>query len=664
MKYINRNLITLKFVLFLFFGGIGCIYPFLPLHMTAKGLSVDEKKIVSLVAPCIALLGPAVAGPLADKLAGGTGGTPRSKTGKYLRVMIAICFILSAILYWLLMVVPTIVRNHHSTTVGLVCGSAGGEIIVEKCIPGKPCSEWEAEGIAIFHVTNCTYSCETVSYHPTTITPEQDTSASADYEEHYDEAAIGSGEGPIEAFYSKNSNATHSKHTPLQHVPHPHLCYTNEENQTYCHVYSLHSKPVRLRVPLKRLSNESNSGVCKYPISGDFHCRMGPQFDHNNTIDLNSACNPIIKCIVHNPYNKSNSVFIESACSVNTSSFWWYLVIRSIADIFPAAAVALLGAAIIIATRETSTGRGDVGKQFAVGALGLAIFAPIIGAIDSFIVAFSIYSVFMVIGALILLIDYNMPLSPPEWWWHTRCGLLAVPMSSIRKYGLEIAALALVLLLLGIFWNGIDPYLPWHIIDMSGDGVNIGLTITVGALPAVLFFIFIEKIVDYCGHTNLLIAAFAFYIIHYTALSCIECPWLLLLCEALEIFTLHITWVTAVLYLRHLVPRRFTASGQALPVITHFCLGRLIGGLIGGLAYPRTKYRVVEVYEGFASAAAIIAIIYFSLYHFYLKPKYAAPVAEAERPSPALIQSVNGNGAYTPLRVYHNGKAKKGQFKY
>lgn len=129
-----------------------------------------------------------------------------------------------------------------------------------------------------------------------------------------------------------------------------------------------------------------------------------------------------------------------------------------------------------------------------------------------------------------------MPLSPPEWWWHTRCGLLAVPMSSIRKYGLEIAALAVVLLLLGIFWNGIDPYLPWfvlnirlhngikshynllyrHIIDMSGDGVNIGLTITVGALPAVLFFIFIEKIVDYCGHTNLLIAAFAFYIIHYT----------------------------------------------------------------------------------------------------------------------------------------------------
>jgi len=54
-----------------------------------------------------------------------------------------------------------------------------------------------------------------------------------------------------------------------------------------------------------------------------------------------------------------------------------------------------------------------------------------------------------------------MPLSPPEWWWHTRCGLLALPMSSVRKYGLEIAALGIILLLLGVFWNAIDSFLPW-----------------------------------------------------------------------------------------------------------------------------------------------------------------------------------------------------------
>lgn len=109
MKYINTNLISIKFVLFLFFGGISCLFPFLLNHMTSKGLTYDESWIISTVAPCVALLGPAIAGPLADRLAGGYGGNKRSKTGTYLRVMIAICMILAAIFYSLLMVVPTVV---------------------------------------------------------------------------------------------------------------------------------------------------------------------------------------------------------------------------------------------------------------------------------------------------------------------------------------------------------------------------------------------------------------------------------------------------------------------------------------------------------------------------------------------------------------------------
>lgn len=45
---------------------------------------------------------------------------------------------------------------------------------------------------------------------------------------------------------------------------------------------------------------------------------------------------------------------------------------------------------------------------------------------------------------------------------------------------------------------------------------NVALTVSVGALPAVIFLIYIEKIADYCGHNNILIAAFVFYIIQYT----------------------------------------------------------------------------------------------------------------------------------------------------
>jgi hypothetical protein len=49
------------------------------------------------------------------------------------------------------------------------------------------------------------------------------------------------------------------------------------------------------------------------------------------------------------------------------------------ADIFPTAALALLAAIIVVATRETSVGHGDVGRQLAWGWLGLALSGLIMG---------------------------------------------------------------------------------------------------------------------------------------------------------------------------------------------------------------------------------------------------------------------------------------------
>lgn len=56
-------------------------------------------------------------------------------------------------------------------------------------------------------------------------------------------------------------------------------------------------------------------------------------------------------------------------------------------------------------------------------------------------------------------------------------------------------------------------YVVWK---YQGTPAIIGLTLTVGALPAVIFLIFAEIIVDYCGHNNLLIVCFVNYIIHHS----------------------------------------------------------------------------------------------------------------------------------------------------
>lgn len=64
------------------------------------------------------------------------------------------------------------------------------------------------------------------------------------------------------------------------------------------------------------------------------------------------------------------------------------------------------------------------------------------------------------------------------------------------------------------------------------------------------------------------------YLVKITGLASSNEYSLVAVCEILEVFTLSLVWVTAILYFRHLIPRKYTTTGQALPVIAHFCLGK------------------------------------------------------------------------------------------
>ena len=192
----------------------------------------------------------------------------------------------------------------------------------------------------------------------------------------------------------------------------------------------------------------------------------------------------------------------------------------------------------------------------------------------------------------------------------------------------------------------------------------------VAAIPAIALLWNAEYIVDFCGHSNVLIAAFAVYIIRFTGLSAISNPWYALLTSALECITLALAFVTLVLSMRHLWPRRLTATAQAIPVIAFFCLGKALGTIIVPLDYNRSR-----LFSCMAVVAAIIGSLYFILFHCYLAKRCAAK--NQPPPSPAILQShANGanngtqngasssNGNYTPLRVYHDSRGRKGQFRY
>lgn len=77
-----------------------------------------------------------------------------------------------------------------------------------------------------------------------------------------------------------------------------------------------------------------------------------------------------------------------------------------------------------------------------------------------------------------------------------------------------------------------------------------------------------------------MIGAFALHILRFTGLALMDSPWYALLTHSLESITLVLVFVTLVLYMRHLVPRRYIATGQAVPVIATLCLGNAIGTLV------------------------------------------------------------------------------------
>nr|XP_026491085.1 uncharacterized protein LOC113397135 [Vanessa tameamea]XP_026491086.1 uncharacterized protein LOC113397135 [Vanessa tameamea] len=669
-QLVNKNLITLKCVLFCFLSGIGSIYPFLPLHILSVGLDRGEARLISAVAPCIALLGPAILGPLIDKLSVGRGstggGTGPSGSGKLLRVVTAVCLVLSALFYTLLLAVPYTERHEaRRPQVLFMCDADGAYVMQEVCTEGMRCNRWEGEKSGVLAVSACEYGC--ADDNMTWVTrPFTTTSTTTTLSPMYNSVANATSPAPLVTDEGEGDD-------DFEFNP-PHLCYNGQ-----CLVYMQHA--ARMRVPLALIAPEppqDNSTMennwCTYRTGGPSKCPVPAE--RLAALGAGAACRAAVRCQVLDPYDEPGGVLADAECRLvvgdPTYSFWTYFVIRIFADIWPTAALALLGAACVIATRETSLGRGDVGRQMAFGTLGLAIFPPLAGFAATqmpdtpYLVPFLMHAIFMVIGAIILLVDTRMPLSTPEWWWHTATGALALPLSAVRRYGAETAAVFAVVALLGALWSAIDAYLPWTVAALNGTALEAGLTLTAGALPAVPALWWAEALVDYVGHSNVFITAFTFYCLRYTGLAYSESYSWVVVCELLEVFTLSLVWVTAMLYFRHLVPKKYTTTGQALPVIAHFCIGRCIGAIVSGLVsleQPLESLR--SVYRALGVTALLAAAVYLALYHLLLAPRCAAP---AVAPPHHLLQGLNANGGsngnYSPMRVYHEERSRKGHFRY
>ncbi|XP_013113477.2 uncharacterized protein LOC106091485 [Stomoxys calcitrans] len=712
---VNRTLISLKVVTFFVLSGLTALHIVNSQKPIDLGLYFSEYREITIIAAFVSILGPLIVGPIADRVAAKN---PNS-FGKTLRILTAICLIITSVIYACLVAVPEVSRKEdHLPMVSFACDSNGAIMFQESCSTESSCRHWDKK-VGSLDLTNCTYTCQNPNQYENMYTPWLESiptpSPSTEHSSEFDyedeaissvteslrarrNAEFGGGEVMSGEVAARQTRAAKSAPSKIYVEP-PHICMTgmDEHGNTIiknCHVYTDDTPSINVHTVMRAATNVENdthaAEWCHYPLEG-FQCHI-PLQQVNYMVELKNGteCTPMIECQLKNPYHAKGSLMTHTECVATEGdvgvTYGAYIAIRILGDIFALASFTLLNTAIVIAVRETSEGRGEVCRQYAWGALGyVVLFSPLklifaeAGGVD---VVLIVLIICFLIGSIVLLFAAQMPLSPPEWWWHTKTGMLVYPMSAIRKYSPEIFVLTLVAILFGTFWGSIHSYLLWSFI---GDYAVYFASL----LLVLVLFLNVDKFIEYCGHSNIFIAGFAMYIIRFTAFASVDTKWLTNIMEIFEPVIIGVIWITIILYMRHAMPRKLTATGQAIAVLSFFGLGKGIGAIISLVHEDETGFFSEDdciKFEWLAVVACIVALTYFVIYNLILAPRCAAKPVHLDdlmsgSASQTFANGAGGNGStggtlgghgtgtgngsnYSPLRVYHNERGKKGQFRY
>jgi MFS_1 like family len=143
-------------------------------------------------------------------------------------------------------------------------------------------------------------------------------------------------------------------------------------------------------------------------------------------------------------------------------TFWSYLMARSVADIFPVAALPLADTLVVVLS---SFHNSDVGRELSFGALGAAVLTPLMALLVHLEVSpwpetpsalpILVFALLSLLAALAL-----SWVKLPSVWYSRRMELGERPSQRVSHPG-EAGVLLFVLLLLGIFWAALETYLPW-----------------------------------------------------------------------------------------------------------------------------------------------------------------------------------------------------------
>lgn len=153
----NRNLTALVAVIFLFYGGLSCLYSTLVPHAIELGFTTRELSYLLAIVALISIIGPLIFAPLIDYIAD----RRKAQFGRYLQFILALLLILGAIAYGMLLLVPNVRRTPSQVaTVTFGCDPSGAVIFQQRCSEEKSCYHWDGAKSGPLTLVNCSYTCQ------------------------------------------------------------------------------------------------------------------------------------------------------------------------------------------------------------------------------------------------------------------------------------------------------------------------------------------------------------------------------------------------------------------------------------------------------------------------------------------------------------------------
>ncbi|KAK8387571.1 hypothetical protein O3P69_018247 [Scylla paramamosain] len=569
VNLLSSDLMPLKFLFFMLYAANTTLYPYLAVHMQALGFGADKAGVLLAITPLVAIMGPPVAGAIADKL------------GNF-KLFFSGVVAVSGMLSLLLLVIPpvpiplgfslTLITDHHQSE-----HPSGKEInkLAEVLPKEETGHHVDAEYLQFIVITNQT-GCDIYDEYQTSM-------------DGLNQVDIGSAE-PM---------ATVNITRILKH-----------KNFSLMAVTTHHPLFCPDDLPLVRLSKGAEDLLPEilvdYNTSGLNRTVNGSVADTETDAWWRSGCDVKVPGLCE-PHH-------ADIIGAENLSFWTYLFARSLLNGALNAAFALFEGATLSLLKKHG---GDYGLQRVWGYIGCMVFTPFSGwlidtmshdiHVPDYRPAFYLFVGLQGLAGLVALsVDLKFK-TPCEQVMKNIWMLLQNP---------EVIMLFLAMTLSGAFFGFLEAFLFWFLGDLGASRSLMGLTVTMGAASALPFLIFMSPIVNKFGHIGVIAAGFLMYALRFAGYASIYNPVSALYFEALEGVTIGLMLSAGMTYACELSTTKNVVSLQALSGTLYYGVGKGAGCLVGGYMYhhlgARKTFRMMTV-------ASLLSAIIFLIFQIYIQ---------------------------------------------